>query len=177
MGLPSSFRRGGEGRGLLVVPGPATNRNAFLSIHDAARLMTAAVPAEDVTGAPDVGGPEVLSWQDVACLYGEVVCRPVRVVSLPPAAFAVAQRLLAPISPAAPNIMGMNVLLATTQSDWDTRATTDRLGVTHLRTVREVLAENAALPARARIHRSSASRVWCVDLAEGDPDAGQPARS
>ena len=136
-----------EDRGLLVVPGPATNRNAFLSVHDAARLLVHAVADEQLTGAVDVGGPEVLSWQDVAGVYGEVLHRRVRVVSLPPAVFGVAQTLLAPFAPAASNIMGLNVLLGTSQTDWDTRATTERLGVTDLRTVREVLAEKAALPA------------------------------
>ena len=136
-----------ESRGLLVVPGPATNRNAFLSITDAARLLLAAGTADDVTGAVDVGGPEVLSWRDVAAAYAEVLHRPVRVVSLPPAAFGVAQRLLVPVAPAASNIMGLNLLMGTTQTAWDTRAATDRLGVTDLRTVREVLAEKAALPA------------------------------
>ena len=37
--------------------------------------------------------------------------------------------------------------MGTLQTDWDTRETTDRLGVTDLRTVREVLTEKAALPA------------------------------
>jgi hypothetical protein len=68
-------------------------------------------------------------------------------VSLPPSAFAVAQRVLAPVAPAAADIMGLNVMVGRTQTEWDTRAATDRLGVTGLRTVREVLAERAALPA------------------------------
>lgn len=136
-----------EDRGLLVLPGPATNRHAFLSIRDAARLMIAAVHAVDVTGTPEVGGPEVLSWQEVAGLYAEVLGRPVRVVSLPPAVFAVAQRAMTPVAPAAANVMGMNLFMGTSQTDWHTRATSDRLGVTDLRTVREVLTEKAALPA------------------------------
>ena len=136
-----------EDHGLLVVPGPATNRNAFLSIVDCARLMVSAVDADDVTGAPDVGGPQVLSWRDVADAYAEVLGRAVRVVSLPPAAFAVAQRAMGPVAPAAANVMGLNVMMGRTSTDWDTRATTDRLGVTDLRTVREVLAAKAALPA------------------------------
>ena len=136
-----------EDHGLLVVPGPAGNRNAFLSLTDCARMMVDAVRDDTVTGTPDVGGPEVLSWSDVAAVYGDVLGRRVRVVSLPPAAFGVAQRLLAPVAPAASNIMGMNVLVGTTQTDWDTRETTQRLGLARLRTVREVLAEKVALPA------------------------------
>jgi uncharacterized protein YbjT (DUF2867 family) len=138
-----------EDRGLLVVPGPGTNRNAFLSITDCAQLLVRAVDAEQVTGTPDVGGPQVLSWQDVAAVYAEVLHRPVRVVHLPPAAFGVAQTVLAPFAPSASNVMGLNVLMGTTQTDWDTRTTTDRLGVRDLRTVREVLLEKAALPAWA----------------------------
>src|SRR4051794_11959021 len=64
------FRRisGGtiEDHGLMVVPGAATARQALLSVHDAARVLAAATGGDTVSGAVDVGGPEVLSWADVA---------------------------------------------------------------------------------------------------------------
>ena len=110
-------------------------------------------------GAPDVGGPQVLSWRDVADAYAEVLGRAVRVVSLPPAAFAVAQRAMGPVAPAAANVMGLNVMMGRTSTDWDTRATTDRLGVTDLRTVREVLAAKAAL------RLVGSQRRACADVA------------
>jgi uncharacterized protein YbjT (DUF2867 family) len=134
-----------ERHGLMVVPGPPSRRHAFISVHDVARVMAAAVDEEAVSGAVDVGGPEVLSWADIAAVFADVLDRPVRVVSVPARAFAVAQRGLAPVAPAASNLMGIERLVAGDDSDWDTAAVTDRLGVRHLRTVRQVLEEKAVL--------------------------------
>jgi uncharacterized protein YbjT (DUF2867 family) len=132
--------------GVMLVPGPASARHAFISIHDVARLMTAAVDEDAVSGCVDVGGPEILSWNDVAALFREVLGRPVRVIGTPAAAFGVPQRLLAPFAPSVSDIMGLERKMAVTESAWDTTDVTDRLGVTGLRTVREVLQEKAALP-------------------------------
>jgi uncharacterized protein YbjT (DUF2867 family) len=136
-----------ERQGRFVVPGPATNRNAFISVHDVAELLAAAVDRPSVAGSVDVGGPEVLSWNDAARIYAEVLHRPVQVVSIPARAFEVPQRLLSPVAPAAANIMGLNRAIATMTTDWDTSAVTGRLGLASLRTVRQVLADKAAMPA------------------------------
>ena len=135
-----------EQQGRLVLPGIASNRNAFISVHDVADLLAAAVDRVDMTGAVDVGGPEVLSWTDVAQIFSEVLHRPVHVVSIPARSFGVPQRLLRPVAPAAANIMGMNRMLAMMQTDWDTSTVTSQLGLASLRTVRQVLTEKAALP-------------------------------
>jgi uncharacterized protein YbjT (DUF2867 family) len=153
-GFMQAFRRVSgrtvEGQGRLVVPGPASHRNAFISVHDVADLLVNAVDAPDMSGEVDVGGPEALSWADVARIYGQVLDRPTRVVSVPARVFEVQQRLLAPIAPSAANMMGVNRLLAITETAWDTSEVTNRLGLTSLRTVQQVLTEKAALPAGAR---------------------------
>jgi uncharacterized protein YbjT (DUF2867 family) len=136
-----------EERGVMVLPGPASTRNAFISVHDTARVLSALVDATDVTGPVDVGGPEILTWTEVAEIFGEVLCRPVRVRSTPVAVFTVAQRVLARIAPSVSNVMGLNRLLATSETPWDTSEVTRRLGVHPLRTVEQVLREKAALPA------------------------------
>jgi uncharacterized protein YbjT (DUF2867 family) len=135
-----------ERHGLMVVPGPASARQSFLSVHDAARGLAAAVRPETGEGPVDLGGPESLSWTEVAAIYGRVLGRRVRVVSQPAAAFAVAQRVFAPVAPSLAGVMGLDRLIATTQSDWDTAETAHRLGLGRLRTVEEILREKAALP-------------------------------
>jgi uncharacterized protein YbjT (DUF2867 family) len=135
-----------EDRGRLVLPGPADRRQAFISVHDAADVLVAGIDAP-LAGAVDVGGPEVLSWTEVAAEFERVLGRPVRVVSLPAGAFRAARAALAPVAPSVANIMGLNLFMATADTDWDTTTTTDALGVGPLRTVRQVLAEKAALPA------------------------------
>jgi uncharacterized protein YbjT (DUF2867 family) len=107
-----------EDRGLMLVPGPATNRNAFISVKDAARAcVAAAVHDGPAPTAPlEVTGPEVLSWRDLADLFAEVLDRPVRVISTPAAVYATAARLLAPIAPVPSRTMALNVLMAATES-------------------------------------------------------------
>jgi len=134
-----------ERHGVMLVPGPASARHAFLSVHDAARLVAAAVDVREVEGGVDVGGPEVLSWSDVAAVFADVLGRPVRVVSAPPAVFGTAQRLLSPVAPSVADIMGLDLLVGTMRSDWDTTAVRQRLGVTDPRTVEQVLREKASL--------------------------------
>jgi uncharacterized protein YbjT (DUF2867 family) len=131
--------------GVMLVPGPTSARHTFISIHDVARLMTAAVDEDAVSGCVDVGGPEILSWDDVAALLREALGRPVRVIGTPAAAFGLPQRLLAPFAPSVSDIMGLERAVGMMETAWDTRDVTDRLGVTELRTVREVLQDKAAL--------------------------------
>jgi uncharacterized protein YbjT (DUF2867 family) len=135
-----------EDRGVMVLPGPASTRNAFISVHDAARVMVAAVDATELTGPLDVGGPEVLTWTDVARIFGEVLGRPVRIRTTPVGVFTAGQRLLARVAPSASNVMGLNRLLATSETPWDTTEVARRLGVHPLTTVEQVLREKAALP-------------------------------
>ena len=127
-------------------PGSAGMRNAFLSVHDAARVMAALVDTDD-EGALDVGGPEVLAWTDVAGIYSAVLGRPVRVRSTPVGDFSTVQRALGRVAPSAATVMGLNRLISTTETPWDTAEVTHRLGVHPLRTVEQVLREKAALPA------------------------------
>ena len=135
-----------ERRGVMVVPGRASTRNAFLSVHDAARVMAALVNAPEVSGPIDVGGPDVLDWTDVARIFGEVLGRPVRVRGIPVAVFTAGQRALARVAPSASGVLALNRLIGTAETPWDTADLTRRLGVHPLRTVEQVLREKAALP-------------------------------
>jgi uncharacterized protein YbjT (DUF2867 family) len=133
-------------RGIMVVPGPSTARQAFLSVHDAAAGLAAAVRPGTGEGPVDLGGPEVLTWRDIAHIFERVLARRVRVVSQPARAFAVLQSVLTPVAPSLAGVMGLNRLIATSETDWDTSDTARRLGLGRLRTVEEILREKAALP-------------------------------
>lgn len=135
-----------EDRGVMVVPGAASIRNAFISVPDVAALLVAAVGADPLTGTVEVGGPEILTWTDVARIYGDVLGRPVRVRSVPVGVFGFAQRVRAPVAPSASNVLGLNRLLGTAETPWDSRELTRRLGVHPLQTVEQVLRAKAALP-------------------------------
>ncbi len=107
-----------EDRGLMLVAGPPSNRHAFISVRDAARAcVEAALRGVPAPAAPlDVGGPEILSWQQVADLYSEVLGRRVRVLSTPSPVYRTAARLLANIAPVPSRTMAMNLYMAGTES-------------------------------------------------------------
>ena len=66
--------------------------------------------------------------------------RRVRVVSQPAGGvFAVLQRVFTPVAPSLAGVMGLNRLIATSQTDWDTTEAARRLGLGTLRTVEEIL--------------------------------------
>lgn len=108
--------------------------------------MVSVVEAREFTGPLDVGGPEVLTWTDVARIFADVLGRPVRIRTTPVAVFTAGQRVLARVAPSASNVMGVNRLLATAETPWDTSEVTRRLGVHPLLTVGQVPREKAALP-------------------------------
>lgn len=137
-----------EDRGRLLVNGPATNRQAFISVHDVGRIVAASVghPAA-MNQVAEIGGPEVLDWNDVAALWSRLLGREVKVVTTPGAVFRVNQVLLRPFAPHVSNIMGLNAASATMDTPWEPGPLVKELGVDSLKTVREVLEEKLALPA------------------------------
>jgi uncharacterized protein YbjT (DUF2867 family) len=106
-----------EDRGIMLVPGPATHRHAFLSVKDAARAcVEAAIGDRPAPSAPvEVAGPEDLSWNDVADLFGEVLGRRVRVLTTPGPVYAAASRLLAPLAAVPSRTMALNLFMASAE--------------------------------------------------------------
>jgi uncharacterized protein YbjT (DUF2867 family) len=139
-----------ENKGRMLVIGGAGRRNAFISLHDVARLMIAAGEHPQARNqAFDLGGPEVLTWDDVAEIYSQVLGRPVKVSTAPPGLFHGLQQVMRPFAPAASNVMGMNRAIGIAETPWYGSELPRLLGVDNLRTVREFLTEKAALPDRS----------------------------
>lgn len=101
-----------EERGVALVPGSGRTRQAFISINDVAAFMVRAV---DLPAARDrmidLGGPEGVSWAEVADVYAEVLGRKVRKVPLPLGLLKATKALLGVFSPAGANIMAILALL------------------------------------------------------------------
>lgn len=130
IGRPSSFLRtfrAGtatlvERRGLMLVPGSPAHRNAFVSVRDVARAMVEAVRRDAVTGLPhaeiEVAGPEVLTWQEVADVFGRLLGRRVRILSTPPRVYAAMAGVLGPVATVPARTMALNLLIASTETPW-----------------------------------------------------------
>lgn len=69
--------------GLAVVPGPPSRRHAFVAVADVAARIVKAVERDCTREIVPLGGPEALSWSDVAALYGRLLGRPVRTLAIP----------------------------------------------------------------------------------------------
>jgi uncharacterized protein YbjT (DUF2867 family) len=136
-----------EERGLMLVSGPTTNRQAFIAVRDAAAACAVAVSRPDLAGRTiEVGGPEALSWEDVADVYSRVLGRPVRAVSTPTAVFAAASALLRPMAAVPSRTMALNRFVGASETPWEDGGggLLDPAGMT---TVEQFLTEKAALPA------------------------------
>lgn len=135
-----------EQRGIALIPGPASTRHAFITIDDVAEFMVRAVDHPATREAVlEIGGPQVLSWDDVAELFAQVLERPVRTVSTPRTVFRVQQLLMRPFSEAASNIMGLN-WAASQEAPYDSSALAATLGV-RLTSAEQFLRAQAARPA------------------------------
>ena len=137
-----------ENRGLMLVPGSTRHRQAFIAVADAAAACAAAVGTAELGGRTiDVGGPEVLSWVDVAGLFTRVLGRPVRAVSTPTAVFAVLAALLRPVAPVPSATMALNRYVGASETVWSPGGG-GVVDPSTMTTVEEFLRSKAALPAQ-----------------------------
>jgi uncharacterized protein YbjT (DUF2867 family) len=135
-----------ERRGLALVPGRGTVRHAFVALADvAAFLANAAVRDEGAGATYEIGGPQVLSWNDVVAIFERVLDRKVRAIHMPAGVYRAVSALLDPFSPAAANLMAMSWLVAVADTPFSTGDTARLFGV-KLTRAEQFLREKLALP-------------------------------
>lgn len=145
-GFRAVTRRMVEDRGRMVVNGGAEARICLISVEDVARMLVAACTHDRARNAVlEVGGPEVLTGRDVADVYAQLLGRPVTVTAAPVGVFRVLARVLAPFSPAAANLMALNVATATGEAIASPDVA-EELGVGPLERVETFLKGKVALP-------------------------------
>jgi uncharacterized protein YbjT (DUF2867 family) len=135
-----------EERGMLLVSGGPDVRTSFIAIRDVAALLIAAATHPAARNRIlEVGGPEAVSWREVAAIYGRILGREVKIQASSPKLFAGLSKVLTPLSPAAGNIMTLQVGVADDMVVPPDVAA--ELGVGPLLRVEEFLEQKAALPA------------------------------
>ncbi len=98
--------------GVATVPGRRRARHAFVAVDDVAGYLARAVGEVDARHRTfEIGGPDDLSWQDVADLYGALLGRTVRALPSVPSSYRLAASLLRRASPAAANQLGLMWML------------------------------------------------------------------
>jgi uncharacterized protein YbjT (DUF2867 family) len=134
-----------ERRGIALVPGTGRARHAFIALDDVADFLCAAALAPAAGGTYSIGGPQVLSWEEVVALFARVLGRSVRSVHTPAAVYWTLSAVLQPFSEAAANLMAMSGVVAEVDTAWDSREIAGRFGVT-LTGAEDFLRRHAGLP-------------------------------
>ena len=136
-----------ERRGIALIPGSGERRNALIALDDVAEFLVKSIDHPKAQNAIfEIGGPQVLSWEEVLQIYRTLLNRPIRAVYSPAKIFRVQQLLLKPFSPAASNLMGLNWVASQVDSAYDTTEVAKTFGVT-LTSVEEFLRQKANMPA------------------------------
>jgi len=116
-------------------------------VADAAAACVNALGRDDLAGETvDVGGPQVLTWVDVARVFSDVLGRRVRAVSTPAAVFAVMASLLRPVAPVASRTLALNRFVGASETAW-TPPGGGLVDPSAMTTVEQFLRTKAALPA------------------------------
>ena len=132
-------------RGIALIPGSRHVRHAFIALDDVAEFLVRSIGRDDMRRAIcQIGGPQVLAWDQVIEIYSRVLGKPVRGLFVPSGVFRVQRALLAPFSEAAADIMGLNWLVGY-DTPYDATALAARLGVP-LTSAEQFLRHKAALP-------------------------------
>ncbi len=135
-----------ERRGLALVLGSGRARHAFIALDDVAAFLAKSVElAGTESTIHQIGGPEVLSWDDVVGIFARVLGRPVRALHTPAGFYGAVSALLDPFSPAAANLMAMSRVWAVTDTDFTTADLAPLFGIT-LTSAEQFLRQKHALP-------------------------------
>ncbi len=125
-----------ERRGVLLAPGGPEHGAPLITTRDVALLLAACVDHPAAANQTlEVGGPEWLSWRQIAALVGERLGRRVRPVTLPAWAASLGRTILRPLAPSASNVLGLTQLVATFQPRWHASPWVARLGLPPQQTV------------------------------------------
>lgn len=132
--------------GIASLPADGSARHSFIDVADLAGVIAAAVRVPGLPEELEVGGPEALSWHEVAEIHGRVLGKPIRKLRQPATPFRVLSKAARPVSPAAAHLLAVQHLVSVLDSVVPPE-NAERLVGRRLRTVEEFLTERTQLPA------------------------------
>ncbi len=136
-----------EKRGIILVPGDGKTRHTPVALDDVAAILSAAAaaPENGENLVANLGGPEILSFNDIAGIFARVLGKPLRTIHTPAGVYRFAADVLETLSPPAGNLMAMSWVDAMCDTAFDGKPLAERFGV-RLTTAEEFLRAKAALP-------------------------------
>ena len=130
-------------RGVLLAPGGAGHGAPFIATRDVAEIMAGAVGRQDCFDRTiEAGGPEWVTWGEVAEKLSRRAGRKVRPVLMGAWFAATGQALLRPLMPSAANVLGLVKFVAAHQPRWEAPAIVSELGLPEQITVDRYVKEN-----------------------------------
>lgn len=132
--------------GVALLPGGPAVRHSFIDVADLGALMASCALEPDLPDELGVGGPEALSWAEVADAHARALGKRVRRVRAPATPYRLLSRAARPVSPAAAHLLAAQYLVSTESSVYPAD-TAERLLGRRLRTVSEFLSAQASVDA------------------------------
>ncbi|MGF1477051.1 MAG: SDR family oxidoreductase [Geminicoccaceae bacterium] len=130
-------------RGLLLAPGGADHGSVFVTVHDVAQMLVGVVDREDAFGEIiEAGGPEWVSWREIADLLAKKAKRSVRTLPMNANFAGFGQWVVKPFAPTAANVLGLVRFVATWQPRWNSQPIVQRFGLPPQMTVAEYIDRN-----------------------------------
>ena len=130
-------------RGILLAPGGAKHGTPMIASRDVAEMMAAAVGRQDMFDRTvEAGGPEWLTWGEVAEKLSRKTGRRVRAVPMPGWFAAVGQKAMRPLAPSAANVLGLVNLVSSFQPRWEAPAIVGELDLPAQITLDRYIEEN-----------------------------------
>jgi uncharacterized protein YbjT (DUF2867 family) len=129
-----------------LIPGDGSKRHSFICVDDVASYLAAAA-CGGPSGIHAIGGPEALTFLEVAKIYERILGCPLHVQRTPAAVFRIMTTLLRPSAPAAANLMALNYIGTQEETVLDL-APARAFGV-RLTSAEEFLRSRSGLPALA----------------------------
>jgi uncharacterized protein YbjT (DUF2867 family) len=116
--------------GVALVPGDGEARHSFVDVGDVAEVVAASVERTGSRDELDVGGPEQLTWRQVAAIHAEVLGKRTLTLRTPTSALRLGSALLRPLSPPAANLLAVQRVVARVSTGCSPDPTLSLLGRT-----------------------------------------------
>ena len=132
-----------EKHGLFIAPGGANHGTPTISTRDVAEMIAGAAVAPDRENILiEAGGPEWLTWRQIADIIGAKTGRKIRLIPLPAWLARFNQAIATPFSAPAANIFALMGFVASYQPDWNSDEVVRRFKLPKQLTLSDYLDQN-----------------------------------
>ena len=111
-----------------LVPGDGRARHSFVGVGEVAEAVAASIDLAGRHDELDVGGPEALSWREVASIHAEVLGKRAVMMRTPTSPLRLGSWLLRPLSPAAASLLAVQRVVARVSTGCSPDTTMSLLG-------------------------------------------------